>query len=182
MNTTPPKTNSSPARRPAFASGWATSSRSSPRMTTTGGRASWRTRKTARQASSRHRSCRSGEREKHSHGEIMLKRQGYRETVPPLLQSPSLFVCLWQASGLYSHGEDQAGAAGQLYLVWQEEEAVQRQVFGKAQRRYIMPSHAYSQSHACALKTPHCRHFSAAQSRHSLHACVHAFYTMFTRV
>lgn len=49
---------------------------------------------------------------------------------------------LWQASGVHSHGEDQAGAAGQLHLVWKEEEAVQRQVFGKTQRRYTVHSDA----------------------------------------
>lgn len=31
---------------------------------------------------------------------------------------------LFQARGVYSDGEDQTGAAGQLYLVRQEEEAV----------------------------------------------------------
>lgn len=39
-----------------------------------------------------------------------------------------------QARGVYSDGEDQTGAAGQLYLVWQEEETIQRQVPGQAQR------------------------------------------------
>lgn len=34
-----------------------------------------------------------------------------------------LVECL-QASGVHSDGEDQTGAAGQLYLVWQEEETV----------------------------------------------------------
>ena len=49
-----------------------------------------------------------------------------------------MLVCVFslQESGVYSYGEDQTGAAGQLYLVWQEEETVQRQVSGQAQRRY----------------------------------------------
>ncbi|KAJ0005445.1 hypothetical protein NQD34_015341 [Periophthalmus magnuspinnatus] len=38
------------------------------------------------------------------------------------------------ACGVYSDGKDQAGTAGQLHLVWQEKETIQRQVFGKAQR------------------------------------------------
>lgn len=37
-------------------------------------------------------------------------------------------LCVSQACGLLSNGENQAGAAGQLYLVWQEEETVQRQI------------------------------------------------------
>lgn len=40
-----------------------------------------------------------------------------------------------QAGCMHSNGEDQTGAAGQLYLVWQEEEAIQRQVSGQAQCR-----------------------------------------------
>ena len=55
------KMTSSRARRRGFASGWATSFRSSPRTTTTGGRESWRTPRTAPRASSPHLSCRSGE-------------------------------------------------------------------------------------------------------------------------
>lgn len=48
-------------RRRAFASGWVTSFRSSLKTTTTGGRESWRTPRTAPRASSLHLSCRSGE-------------------------------------------------------------------------------------------------------------------------
>lgn len=44
-------------------------------------------------------------------------------------------MCFFQARGVYSDGEDQTGTAGQLYLVWQEEETVQRQVPGQAQCR-----------------------------------------------
>lgn len=36
---------------------------------------------------------------------------------------------------MHSNGEDQTGTAGQLHLVWQEEETVQRQVPGQTQRR-----------------------------------------------
>lgn len=46
------------------------------------------------------------------------------------------FSSLCQASCLYCHGEDQTGATGQLYVVWKEKKAVQRQIFGKAQCRY----------------------------------------------
>ena len=34
------------------------------------------------------------------------------------------FVVSVEACGVHSDGEDQTGAAGQLYLVWQEEETV----------------------------------------------------------
>ncbi len=163
--------NSSPARRLAFASGWVTSSRSSPKMTTIGGRAGWSKQKMARLASSLHQSCRSGEREKHTHRVIVAKRRSHRESIPPHVPSFSsalsltLFVSLGKASGMYSHGEDKTGAAGQLYLVWQKEEAVQRQVFGKAQCRYTIYSHTQRSFHACAHRTTCCRHCIAGPSK-----------------
>lgn len=48
------------------------------------------------------------------------------------LTNESVFL---QACSVYSDGEDQTGTTGQLYLVWQEEEAVQGQVLGQAQCR-----------------------------------------------
>lgn len=75
-----------------------------------------------------------------------------------------VFVRVCQACGMYSHGEDKAGAAGQLYLVWQEEEAVQRQVFGKAQRRYATHTHTHKIILACTSAQTHRRHRSGHQS------------------
>lgn len=60
LSMTQPKTTSFPVRRPAFASEWGTLFRSSPRTTTTGGRESWRTLRTGRQASFHPQSYRSG--------------------------------------------------------------------------------------------------------------------------
>lgn len=64
LSMTQPKTTSFPVRRQAFASGWGTLFRSSPRTTTTGGRESWRILRTGRQASSHHQSCRSGKEQR----------------------------------------------------------------------------------------------------------------------
>lgn len=57
-------------------------------------------------------------------------------------------MCARQACGVHGHGEDQAGAAGQLHLVRQKEEAVQRQIFGQAQCRYAKITHACAHKHA----------------------------------
>lgn len=90
MNTTPPKMNSSHARRLAFDSGWATSSRSSQRTTTTGGRANWRTRKMGRQDSSHHQSCRSGEREKHTLRQMRIQQK--HQSFSSILESNFKFM------------------------------------------------------------------------------------------
>lgn len=89
-------------------------------------------------------------------------------------------LCLWQAGGVYSHGEDQAGAAGQLYLVWQEEEAVQRQVFGKAQCRYTTLAHMITcmctELHAADTSWPECMHVCILHNVYmsvSVWACEH---------
>lgn len=115
-------------------------------MTTTGGRESWRTQKTAQRASSLRRSCKSGGREQmhYNHRKnctFFSRGDHYLQYLSSVLIFTTT-VYLWQAGGMHSHGEDQAGAAGQLHLVWKEEEAVQRQVFGKTQRRYTVHSDA----------------------------------------
>ena len=177
---TPPKTNSSPARRRAFVSEWVTSSRSSPRMTTTGGRASWRTQKMAQQASSHHQSCKSGEG--NTHTERLWQTDKAMEKLYLHIYYHSAQRLMWLCVCF---------CVRRVACIAMEKTKQEQQAsctwFGKKKKQYkdkYLAKHnagtPCTHPHACAHKTTCCRYYSVVQSHESLLACMLALFIILT--